>query len=240
MSTKSLLLVALLALGLFSVSAGLSVWLNQGTPATEAKDKDAADKAGPAAKDEKAADKGAKAPPKADVPSLPEAAPGPALAEARAREEMLERKQARAELVLRDLQAEREAVDGLLRRATTDAGRAAADARDADARAAAAPKAADGTPAPDPDSIKRMAAVYDNMSPEGAAKIMQEMADKGRMDTAARTLAQMQPRKASQVLAFMEPALAAQLLDRIQTLKKPTTPAGTGSNLPPAAPTRAP
>lgn len=236
MSTKSLLLVALLALGLFSVSAGLSVWLNQGTPTTEAKDKDTADKAGGAAKDEKAADKTAKAPPKADIPPLPEAAPGPA-AEARAREEQLERRQARAELVLRDLQAEREAVDALLRRATTDAGRAAADARDADARAAAAPKAADGPPAPDPDSIKRMAAVYDNMSPEGAAKIMQEMADKGRMDTAVRTLAAMQPRKASQVLAFMEPALAAQLLDKIQTLKRP---AGTGSNLPPAAPTRTP
>jgi flagellar motility protein MotE (MotC chaperone) len=73
------------------------------------------------------------------------------------------------------------------------------------------------------DNIKRMGGVYDNMAPESAAKILQQMADSGTMDTAVKLLAVMKERQAAKVLAEMaDPSLAAQLSERLKGLKRPT------------------
>ena len=159
----------------------------------------------------------------------------------KAREERVERRRAQAELVLRDLQAERDAVDALLRRVSAATQDAAAAAREAAANPPA-PKLPDPNAA-DPDAIRRMAAMYDNMTPESAALILKQMADGGKLDTAVRILSQMQPRAASRVLAEIEPTLAAQLLEKMRSLKRttpapgaaaPVAPAGVSSNVPAA------
>lgn len=76
------------------------------------------------------------------------------------------------------------------------------------------------------DNIKKMGSVYDNMAPESAAKIIQQMADGGNMDTAVKLLAVMKERKAAKVLEEMsDPSLSAQLSERLRGLKRPTVPA---------------
>jgi flagellar motility protein MotE (MotC chaperone) len=76
------------------------------------------------------------------------------------------------------------------------------------------------------DNIKKMGSVYDNMAPESAAKIIQQMADSGTMDTAVKLLAVMKERQAAKVLAEMpDPSLAAQLSERLKDLKRPAATA---------------
>ena len=61
------------------------------------------------------------------------------------------------------------------------------------------------------------------------AKILQQMADTGKMDTAVKVLAAMKPAKASKVLSEMpDSSLAAQLLEKMKSLKPApgTTPEG--------------
>lgn len=246
MTMRSIIQLALVALVLFGVSAALSVWLNQSRLAdTGAKDPDKSALA--SGKDEKggekAGEKAARPQPKdeKEKPAVPEAGPGAVAADVRLREERLELRQARMALVDQDLRAEREAVDALLRRVTAEAREAAANAsRDAVAAAAAPPKAPADPDAANPDAIRKMAAMYDNMTPESAALIFKQMSDAGKLDTAVRILSQMQPRQASRVLAEIEPSLAAQLLEKMRSLKRttpvtPAAPAGVGSNVPTAA-----
>ncbi|MBX9628678.1 MAG: hypothetical protein K2X82_33080 [Gemmataceae bacterium] len=244
MTMRSIIQLALVALVLFGVSAALSVWLNQSRLAETgkgAKDPEAGKSAAAGGKDEKAGDKAARPQPKDDKAAVPEAGPAAVAAEVRAREDRLERRQAQMDLVLRDLQAERDAVDALLRRVTAEAREAATNAaRDAAAAAAAQPKVPADPDAANPEAIRKMAAMYDNMTPESAALIFKQMSDSGKLDTAVRILNQMQPRQASRVLAEIEPQLAAQLLEKMRSLKRttppaPPAPAGAASNVPTAA-----
>ncbi|MBX9578677.1 MAG: hypothetical protein K2X87_00065 [Gemmataceae bacterium] len=239
MTTRSIIQLALVALVLFGVSAALSVWLNQSrTGEAEHKDPEPARSAA-GTKDEKPPEKAApKTQPKDEKAGGSESTPAAAVADVRSREERLERRQAQMDLVLRDLQAERDSVDALLRRVTEATQAAAAAAREAAATPPAA-KLPDPNAA-DPEAIRRMAAMYDNMTPEGAARLFQQLADKGQLDTVARTLAQMQPRQAARVLAEVDPALAAQLLEKMKGQKKAAAPpapapAGVTSNVPSAA-----
>lgn len=232
MTLRSIIQLGLVALVLFAVSAALSVWLNQSkTAEAENKAKESA-KETAAPKDDKAAEKPA---PKTTLPKDDkgtETGPPGAMSDVRAREERLERRQAQMDLVLRDLRAEQDAVDALGRRVTAAVQEAAAAAREA---ALAPPTAKLPDPnATDPDAIRRMAAMYDNMSAESAALILKQMADGGKLDTAVRILSQMQPRQSARVLAEIEPALAAQLLEKMKSLKR-AAPATPGAALPPAA-----
>ena len=52
-------------------------------------------------------------------------------------------------------------------------------------------------------NLLKMAAVYDAMPPENPAKIMQQLADTGKMETAVKLLSQMKETKAAKVLAEM-------------------------------------
>jgi flagellar motility protein MotE (MotC chaperone) len=76
------------------------------------------------------------------------------------------------------------------------------------------------------DRVKQMAAMYDTMPPENAAKILQNLIDTGTSDIAVKILSSMKERQAARVLAeFRDPATAAQLLERLKGLKRPA-PAG--------------
>ncbi len=86
------------------------------------------------------------------------------------------------------------------------------------------------------ERIRQMAAMYDVMAPENAAKILQQMADTGSIDTAVKVLASMKERQAARVLAELpDPNAAAQLLERMKGLKRPAGPAAGGTARPAGA-----
>jgi flagellar motility protein MotE (MotC chaperone) len=72
--------------------------------------------------------------------------------------------------------------------------------------------------------IKQMATVYDAMDPEGAAQTFQEMVESGKLDMAAKILANMRERQAARVLAQLpNHSVAVQLLERLKGLKPTPT-----------------
>ena len=74
-------------------------------------------------------------------------------------------------------------------------------------------------------NLTRMATISDSMPPEKAAAILKQLADGGQMDTAVKLLGQMKERRAAQVLAELtDVALAAQLLDKLRGFRRSTTP----------------
>ncbi len=71
--------------------------------------------------------------------------------------------------------------------------------------------------------------MFDSMDGEAAAPIIKQMADSGRMELAARILAQMKERNAARLLAELsDHALAVQLVERVRALKYPNGAAGGG------------
>jgi flagellar motility protein MotE (MotC chaperone) len=71
------------------------------------------------------------------------------------------------------------------------------------------------------DNLKKMSGMYNSMAPDSAARILQNLADTGKMDTAVRVLGLMQDRQAAKVLAEITDAgLAAQLIDKLKGLRR--------------------
>lgn len=71
------------------------------------------------------------------------------------------------------------------------------------------------------DNLKKMSGMYNSMSPESAAKILQNLADTGKLDTAVKVLGQMQERQAAKVLAELTDAgLAAQMIEKLKSLRR--------------------
>lgn len=80
------------------------------------------------------------------------------------------------------------------------------------------------------DRIKQMAAIYDTMAPENAAKILQNLIDANSSDIAVKIMASMKERQAARVLAeFRDPTTAAQLLEKLKGLKRPTVVPASGT-----------
>jgi flagellar motility protein MotE (MotC chaperone) len=72
------------------------------------------------------------------------------------------------------------------------------------------------------DNLKKMSGMYNSMAPESAAKILQNLADTGKMETAVKVLSLMQERQAAKVLAELTDAgLAAQLIEKLKGLRRP-------------------
>jgi flagellar motility protein MotE (MotC chaperone) len=227
---KNLLGLAAAAVVLFSLSAGLSLWLNQTRQAAEPTKKDE-DKGPKRVIDkEPETDKApGKGPAKTDTPPLPD--PGIKLGDL---EERLRRRESQVELVARDLNAERQALDDLYRQVNAATKAAAARAAEAEDKAAVvpakgtAPSAADPDPGADKKQLAQLSRVYAAMSPEAAAPIFRQMADGGGLDRAAQIIAGMPDRNAAQLLDRIsqgDAGLATQITDRILRLRR-TTPAG--------------
>lgn len=237
---KNFIILGLVAGLLFSVSAALSLWLNQSRQTVEAEKQ---------AEKEKAAAKAAsrnetKEPPDPRPPAKPDPGPIPlpdpaALGAGRDRAN-LERRAAQIELVVRDIQTQREVVDATLRQVMAELKTATANAAvgrvsELDVVAAELERQKQDMAASEKKNLDKMAALYDVMAPESAAPIMKQMAESGKMEMAARLLAKMKERQAAQVLAALsDPALAAQLLDKMRSLKA-ATPATIPAPAPPPA-----
>jgi flagellar motility protein MotE (MotC chaperone) len=71
-------------------------------------------------------------------------------------------------------------------------------------------------------NLKQMANIYDKMDPEAAAQNIQQMTDKGKLDTAVAILANMRDRQAASVLGEISKQnsdIAVQLFDRMRYFK---------------------
>lgn len=228
---KNFLILGLLALLLFSVSAALSLWLNQSNAPTEdksgEKDKDKAAGKKPADKDKEPAD------PRPSPKSEPGTGPD-SVAIVRDQQDKLKLRSAQMELVLRDLQDARASTDALLRQVTAELKTATAKTGELEAMAKQLEaKKIDYTTA-ERQNIIKMASWYDAMAPESSAPILKQMADSGNMDMAVKILAQMKERQVAAIFAALnDPPLAAQLLERMRLYKTPAAAAPPPAALPP-------
>lgn len=223
---KNFLILGLLAALLFSVSAGLSIWLNQSKQpeATEKdKDKDKAVAKGPKSDAPKESTEVPKTAPKVDSP--PPSGPESALIIVREREAKLKLRADQLELVVRDLQAQREATEAALAAVINEAKKVSTETSKLDALAEDLKKKKVEFEAGEKKNIEKMAAMYDAMTPEAAAPILKEMANSGRLEMGAKILVQMKERNAARVLEAMnDPSLALQYLEKMRGIRAPTTP----------------
>lgn len=227
---KNFLILGLLALLLFSISAALSLWLNQSKQTTTEKEKDKEkDK-------EKAGSGGSKhgevkdtsdphPPPKADHPA-PSGGSESTATMLREREAKLERRAAQIDLVVRDIQSQREATEAKLQKVLNELKNVSKETTKLDALAADLKKQKVEFDAAEKQNIEKMSKMYDAMTPEAAAPILKEMAERGRLDMAAKILVFMKERNAARVLEAMnDPALAIQVLDKMRGIRAASTPA---------------
>ena len=228
---KNLLILALASLLLFSVAAGLSIWLQQSKAPTEpTKDKD----------DEKKKSAKEKLEP-ADKEKLPkDKSEVPETVTPKERETAFEKRQARVELILADMRTERDDFDKLSKTVAAET-KAAIAAADEDLRLADLKNAQKPNDPPkkllvpfvDPGeqkNIDKLAAMYDAMAPDAAAKLAAEMSNNGSLETAVQILAKMKDTKLAKVLEAMpDQALAAQIVEKIKKLRKVIPPLAAGS-----------
>lgn len=78
-------------------------------------------------------------------------------------------------------------------------------------------------------NVRKMAEIFNNMSPDAAALVLEKMANSGNINTAVQVLARMEPRSSAKVLAAMsDPGLAAQLSEKLKSLQPVQTATNTG------------
>ena len=223
---KNLVIMGLASLLLFSLAAGLSLYLQQSKTATETtKENDDKKKAGKEKEKPEGVEKEKPGKEKSDSHDT---------VSARERELALEKQKSRVELVLADMRSEREALDKLNKK-WAEENKAALAADDAEQRIADQTKNPAKKPQPGPDAaeqknIDKLAAFFDSMQPDLAAKQIQEMSNSGAMDTAVLIIAKMKDAKAAKVLeAMTDVSLATQIIRKIQTMRKapPAVPPNT-------------
>lgn len=235
---KYALQVAVVAMTLFSISAALSLWLNQQktetaatADKTEKKEKKASsDPDHSTDKKDKEKDSGTKPTPKTE-PSY--SSPAAATANQDTRVAQLDRRQAMIELMQQDLQVQLKSIDGLVKQVVLETKTVAAKAGEIDAKAAELDKKKVELDANESKNVERIAGMVDGMPPETAAQVLTQMVDSGKMDTVVKVLALMKPTKAARVMAELEHALAGQLLDRMRGYKPaPVVPASGAGRTP--------
>ncbi len=233
---KNLLFLGVIALLLFSLSAALSLWLNQSRQQdTTEKDKAIPKPAAPGGDLKTAPD------PKVPAKLTPIIS-GPDTA-ALDQQAKLERKALQISMVLQDVQAQREATDALLKQVTAELKTATKNPEPDPKLTADLKKQQEESRANEKKNLEKLAAVYDAMTPEGAAPILKQMAESGtgKMEQAAQILALMKERNSARLLeAINDAALAAQLMDKVRQLKTLTPPPATSPGTVGTSPARTP
>jgi flagellar motility protein MotE (MotC chaperone) len=239
---KTIVGLGVLAIVLFTAAAGLSTWLTMQKPA---------EKEEPTAKKKREKD-----PAEPDAPLVrPLPTAGAEAAEKVAREIQSEKaklsdwesrlrtRERQFEAVLEDFRAERAAVEKVRKQLADELKLIAARSAEVEKQLAAldtqrkdiARGTADltrGTTQLRKDeatNITKLAGLYDAMAPETAAKLLQEMAASGKIDTAVKILANMKQTKASKVLGEMsDPSIPIDLTERMKRIQPepPATPPG--------------
>jgi hypothetical protein len=228
---KNFLILALTALLLFSISAALSLWLNQSRYAAETSP--STEKSTKKTSTEK--DKEGSEPHSQKKESGMETGLGgvnpESLARAREKERRLNLREDEITLILNDILAQRDVIDALIKQVLAELKSAENKVGDLENRAVELEKKRVDFEAAERKNIERIAGLLDAMAPESSAATLKQMADSGRLEVAAKVLALMKERNAARALGELsDPALAAQLLDKMRLLKSasvsPTTPPG--------------
>lgn len=235
---KNFLILGLLAMFLFSVSAALSLWLQQAKQQQDAAEKEKdKEKTAPADKDKPALDKSGQ--PKETTEPKPRPAskdtPASPLSEAdlkrlRDTEAKLERRAAQIELVIRDIQTQRERNEFLLQQVMAELKNLPAETSKLDAMLKDLNSRTVEYNALEDANITKLATMYEAMAPEAAAPILKEMSEKGRMDTAAKILAKMKERNSARILEALEPSLSSQLIERMLRIRSASAPPASGKS----------
>jgi flagellar motility protein MotE (MotC chaperone) len=216
---KNFLILGVLAVSLFSVSAALSLWLNQAkqTEVTEKeKDKENKDKKEGGAKGPKEAPD-QKASPKGEVPS----AGGDVGTTIKDREAKLQYRQDQIDVVLRDIQVQREATDATLAKVLTEAKNVGAETAKLENAAKDLKRSQIEIDAAERENIKNLAAMYESMSPESAAAQLKDAVENGKLDSTAKIVSQIKPRNAAKILEALPESVARQVTGRMEKLKPP-------------------
>lgn len=242
---KNFLILGLTALLLFSISAALSLWLNQGrTTADTSPSTEKSSRRGSAEKEKpekETQESHAKKSEGREESTLGGAGPN-SLAILRDQERRIEMRVEQVNLVMRDILSQREVIDGLVRQVMVELKNAEGKVNDLEVRQAELEKKKIEFDVAERRNIERIAGLMDAMSPESAASTLKQMADGGKLEVAAKVLATMKDRNAARALGELaDPALAAQLLDKMRMLKgalapiaPKTGPAMPAGGIPPA------
>ncbi len=220
---KNFLILGLTALLLFSISAALSLWLNQGRYAADTSL--STEKAGK----KNSTEKDATEPHPQKTESKTAAGLGgtdpDSFAKLTDRERRLSLRADEINIILKDVLAQRDVIDTLIRQMVVELKTADGRVGDLEARAAELEKKKVDFDAAERKNIERIAGLLDAMAPESAAATLKQMADSGKLEIAAKVLSLMKDRNAARTLGELaDPTLAAQLLDKMRLLKAATAP----------------
>jgi hypothetical protein len=219
---KNFLILGLTALLLFSISAALSLWLNQGryssdtSPSTEKTNKKTSTE-----KEASESHPHKTEPKESGLGGIdPES-----LGKLSQREKRLDLRADEINLILKDVLAQRDVIDTLIRQVAVELKTAEGKVNDLDIRTAELEKKRVDFDAAERKNIERIAGLLDAMAPESAAATLKQMADSGKLEVAAKVLSLMKDRNAARTLGELaDPALAAQLLDKMRMLKAASAP----------------
>lgn len=152
------------------------------------------------------------------------------------REDILQEDETRLKLVLSDIKAEQQTIDGLhtqVRGSITAAEQIldridqqqqdfVSDQQQAKTDLEAIQESAVEFKESENDNIKRMAQWFQAMEPDKAAEFIRELADDGKLDMAVQLLGNFEERDASEVLSAMDDtSLVTELLDKFRMVKRP-------------------
>jgi hypothetical protein len=238
---KNLAIIALSSLLLFSVSAGLSLWLKQSkeeaAQLADAKKDEKEKKA--AAKDEHAKPVEKESPkPAAKVEHSSSSA---ATDELNAKRDKLEKLKQQFEIVQHDMRTQQDSLNKLMQQVAAESKAVKALADDAVNRATilkgekeSAEKALEKVneklsndakkpvEANDTANIEKMKAIVEKLEPEFAATMLQSMADKGNLDSVVRVLSKLDAKKAATIIsAIKDQEFGNQLVSKILTSNTP-------------------
>ncbi|MDY3555262.1 hypothetical protein R5W24_004403 [Gemmata sp. JC717] len=244
---KNLLFLGAVALLLFSLSAALSLWLNQTKNQAEAEkvEKQPADGGKAISKAPTPGSEGGKEPTKETKdqtkdktggPPIVSPSLGPTEANLLDDKARLERKALQITMVLADVQAQRETTDELLKQVTA-ALKTQPKTQGPDATEQKLQKEREESLKIERQNLIKLAAIYDAMTPEGAAPNIKSMAESGagKLEQVAQILVLMKERNAARLMeALNDPALVAQLMDKIRQLRAQNTAVAPAPSAPPA------
>lgn len=223
---KNFLILGLTALLLFSISAALSLWLNQGRYASE-NSSPSTEKSGKKGSTEKEATEPHNTKTEHKAESGLGGTDPDSLSKLSQREKRIDLRSEEISLILKDVLAQRDTIDTLIRQVAVELKTAEGKVNDLEVRAAELEKKRVDFDIAERKNIERIAGLLDAMAPESAAATLKQMADSGKLEVAAKVLALMKDRNAARALGELaDPSLAAQLLDKMRLLKAASTAPG--------------
>lgn len=240
---KRMMLVLVVGVALFGLSAGLSVFMQKTAQKNEPGPEEKGSKGLPVGKAGKGADSGKLAPLPSRALAKPSAESLAQLASSLrhkedlllAREEKVKARQGQLDLIFNDIKSEQKTLESLrleiaaemkllnekmdlLEKKSGDLDKKKIKLTE---HAEEVKKTLFEVDVAEQNRVKQMALMYNTMAPDVAGEVFQQMADSGKMDLAVKILSVMQERQGAQVLAQMtDRGTVVLMLEKLRGLKK--------------------